>query len=112
MKEFDFDNVGKRMPYSVPEEFFEKAKMDAKSAAVGVRGFRHGANKLVVRLAVAATVALAVCGAAFMLEDFNSPTSRYERMLADVSTDVLIEYAYDYDTESEIYEETDSEYFY
>lgn len=102
MKEFDFDSVGKRLPYNVPEGFFEGAK--SKARAIGTKRERVGIS-LFYQIAVAAAVVLAICGAAICLEEFNSPESKYERMLADVSSDVLWEYACEYDT-------TDGEYLY
>lgn len=104
MKEFDFNNVGKRMPYRVPEGFFEQAKQRAKSIGEAGGSMRSNMGRMVARVAVAAAVGLAVCGTALWLEDFASPESRYERMLAEVSTDVLWEYSYDYDAEIGIVE--------
>lgn len=104
MKEFDFKSVGKRMPYSLPEGFLEKAKREALAAAAE-RNRTHS-RPVLYRVAIAAAVVLAVCGAAVWFEDFNSPESRYERMLADLSSEVLWEYACEYDSVAE------SEYIY
>ena len=102
MKEFDFDNVGKRLPYNVPEGFFEDAKL--KACALDTKHNKMGMN-LFFKIALAATVVLAICGAAVWFERFNSPESQYDRMLADLSSEVLWEYACEYDT-------TDGEYLY
>ena len=94
MKEFDFNSVGKRMPYSVPEEFFEVAKAQAKDRAIrGSRVFRP----IIYKVAIAAVAAvLAVCGATVCFELYNSPDRQYERLLAEISTDVLWDYACEY----------------
>ena len=95
MKEFDFDSVGKRMPYALPEGFFEQAKREA--VTIATRGEQQR-RPLFFKVAIAAAVVLAVCGAAVWFENFNSPENRYERMLAELSSEVLWEYACEYDT--------------
>ena len=95
MKEVDFDSVGKRLPYSIPEGFIESAK--SRALTISARDKRSG-MRILYRVAIAAAVVLAVCGAAVWLEGYTSPESRYERMLADVSSEVLWEYACEYDT--------------
>lgn len=99
MREFDFDNVGKRMPYRLPEGFVEGAKSRAKAASVGAPTSRK--MPLVVRLAIAASVVVAICSAAMWLGDFYSPEKRYDRLLSDLSSDVLWEFACEYDTDLE-----------
>ena len=106
MKEFDFDSVGKRLPYATPEGFFERAKMQAKSLDAGAQGLHRRRTFIVTRVEIAAAVVLAVCGAAWWAWDYNSLENRYERMLAECSTDVLWEFAYEYDSDS------DKTYFY
>ncbi len=108
MKEFDFNNVGRRMPYDVPEGFFESAKLKAKNLRTERSRSGRVTSPIAIWVTAAAAAILAVCGVALWLEDFNSPESRYERMLADVSTDVLWEYAYNHDVEIE----TDDELYY
>ena len=107
MKEFDFENVGKRMPYSVPEGFFEEAKRRAGEIAISAQGGVHrGFAPIFGRVAIAATVALALCGAAWWTVDYNSLERRHERLLADISTDLLMELVSEYDPtadESEYY---------
>ena len=98
MKEFDFENVGKRMPYSVPEGFFESAKQRACEIATSQprashRGF---APMFFARVAIAATVVLAVCGAAWWSIDYNSLERRHERLLAEISTELLMELVSEY----------------
>ena len=103
MREFDFDSVGKRLPYSVPEGFIERAKVQAVDVAmVGVHPRRQMLPRVVM---AAAAVVVAVCGTALWLVERNSPERRYERLLAQTSTEVLWEYAceYDVDTESDMF---------
>ena len=102
MKEFNFDNVGKRLPYSVPEQFFEGAKRRALSATTAVEKDRRG---IFYRVAIAAAVVVAVCGTAVWLEVYRSPERQYDRLLAQTSTDVLWEYTceYEMDTENDIF---------
>ncbi len=62
-KGFDFDKVGKRMPYTVPEGFFDKLEEDVwKEVKTDCREKKSGRLRLVVRsaMAVAAAVALLV----------------------------------------------------
>lgn len=58
MKDFEFDDVGKRLPYSVPENFFDNARRTAR--AFGMRPMRSRNHLLRMSLA-AATAIFAVC---------------------------------------------------
>ena len=98
MKEFDFNSVGKRLPYSVPEGFFAQAKAQAKSASAK-RVVGH--NTIIYKVALAAATLLAICGAAVWLEVYTSPENQYERLLSEVSSDLLWEYVSEYDTDIE-----------
>ena len=100
MREFDFDNIGKRMPYSLPEGFIEEAKSRAKAASMSPKSSTK--MPIVARLAIAASVVVAVCGAAMWLGDFYSPEKRYDRLLANLSSDVLWEFACEYDVDADI----------
>jgi len=63
-KIFDFEQVGKRMPYTVPDGFFDKMEEDVvaslSSDATGEKPKKARTVKIAVRsaIAVAATVAL------------------------------------------------------
>ena len=92
MREFDFDSVGKRMPYSAPEGFIPKAKSRATMALSEIGAPRHSVWSVVGRVAVAASVAVAVCGVAIWIERYSSPERQYDRLLAKLSSDVLWEY--------------------
>ena len=100
MKDFDFSNVGKRLPYSVPEEFFSQAKAQAK-ANVTCTKRAIGYGPIIYKVALAAATLLAICGAAVWLEVYTSPENQYERLLSEVSSDMLWEYVSEYDTDIE-----------
>ncbi len=99
---FDFQDVGQRMPYTTPEKFFQRAKARAK-------GITHNRGRtcihIIYKVAVAAAAVVAACGVALWFEDYLSPERQYERLLAQTSTEVLWEYACecDIDAESEIF---------
>ena len=108
MKEFDFENVGQRIPYGVPEGFFEGAKQRAKAIASSSQdAVYNGFAPIFSRVAIAAAVALAIFGAAWWSYDYNSLERRHERLLADISTDLLMELVSECDVEVE-----DVEYYY
>ena len=102
MREFEFNDVGKRMPYSLPEGFLEEAKSRAKAASVSTQSSKR--MPIVARLAIAASVVVVICGAAMWLGDFYSPEKRYDRLLSDLSSEVLWEFACEYDTDIEDFE--------
>jgi len=59
-QQFDFESVGKRLPYSVPEGFFED-NMEAVLARVGhIRRLRRRVSLLAPVGAIAAAAAIAV----------------------------------------------------
>ncbi len=97
MKKFDFEDVGKRMPYSVPEGFFERSKRQTLCATTE---YRRPVNKS-LRWAVAVAVVAMVCCAAWWSMEYNSPEKRYERMLAESSSDILWKFAGEYDSDIE-----------
>ena len=108
MREFEFENVGKRLPYTIPEGFIAEAKSRAKQRAGESHAYSRRAWVIVGRVAAAAAVVLAICGAAIWVERAFSPEQQYERLLAELSSDVLWEYACEYaaDVESlEFYQE-------
>lgn len=100
MKEFDFNSVGKRLPYSVPEEFFSQAKAQAKANAVTAKR-EVGYRPIIYKVAIAAATLLTICGAAMWVEQYNSPEKQYERLLSEVPSDMLWEYVCEYDTDIE-----------
>lgn len=59
MKDFEFNDVGKRLPYSVSEDFFDNARRNAK--AVGMKPARSRDRLLRVSLATTVVAMLAIC---------------------------------------------------
>ena len=100
MKDFDFSNVGKRLPYSVPEEFFSQAKAQAK-ANVTCTKRAIGYGPIIYKVAIAASMLLAICGATMWFEQYKSPKKQYERLLSEVPSETLWEYVCVYDTDIE-----------
>lgn len=108
MKEFDFNEVGRRMPYSVPEGFFEKAKHTATDAAAAKRP--SGAKRIVRwSLATAAAITLAVSSFIGVYAGRNKLALQYGQLLAqaDIETveDMAAGYAADYEEITEYYDD-------
>lgn len=61
--EFDFKTVGKNMPYSTPEGFFDEAEREARAAARISVSRAHGSGKIYLCLAYAALVSVAIVSA-------------------------------------------------
>ena len=69
---YDFNRIGKQMPYTVPDEFFEKLEenvMGAWNEECGMRNEDTSAAKKakVVRMAVRAAIAVAACIALLLI---------------------------------------------
>ena len=113
---YDFSRIGKQMPYTVPDGFFEKLedsvmekwKEDAISAGESDKAGNAKKAK-VIRMALRAAIAIAACIALFLvvkkvlpqgqdtaLDDFDS----VELAFSDLSTD-------DQDYYLDVYEEDD-----
>ena len=66
MEQFDFNQVGKRMPYSVPNGFFDQLEEDVMKDVRGQKDdVRGGANRkkalyIALRVAMAAAAAIAL----------------------------------------------------
>lgn len=66
MKQFDFEQVGKRMPYNVPDEFFDKFEENVMEDVrgqkddVGEGVNRNKAMRIALRAAIAVAAALAL----------------------------------------------------
>lgn len=92
-KNFDFDSVGKRMPYTVPEGFFDRLEEDilqeVQPAAVPAAP-KAGHRKLRLWLqsaAAAAAIALVWLGGARLLHPSAERLPDVEQVFADLSTD-------------------------
>ncbi len=59
MKDFEFDDVGKRLPYSVPENFFDNSRRTAK--ALGMRPMQSRNHLVRMSLAAATAALFVVC---------------------------------------------------
>ena len=107
-KEFDFSQVGKRMPYTVPEGFMDEARREARAIAQQRRkpSFRAVFARSV---AVAAAVAVIVGGLWIGLRpDRNERLLRqYDELLAMADIEDLEDLAAYYD--DDLYEFIDDE---
>ena len=101
MKDFDFDNIGKQMPYRVPAGFFD----EAKQRAVSVCGEHAVTGRKVIlrRTAAIVSAAAVLIGAAIVgirLLDARhtavDPEQYYASLLSEVSDDTLEELAGNY----------------
>lgn len=69
MKQFDFELVGKRMPYNVPDGFFDKFEADVMKDVRGQKDdVRGGANsKKALRIVLRAAMVVAAAVALFLV---------------------------------------------
>ena len=74
MKEFDFEQVGKRMPYSVPDGFFDKIEADVMQE-VSKGAAQPKSRKQVLRIALRAAMAAAAAVALFFVVQALLPKS-------------------------------------
>lgn len=72
-KEFEFDKIGKRMPYTTPEGFFDKLEDDIWN---GVKQ-EAGHKSLKVRLLMRSVVAMAAAIALLLVIHLNFKKSSY-----------------------------------
>lgn len=96
MKGFDFNEVGKRLPYSVPEGFFDEARRNAK--AVGMKPQASRNNAVLYWSFAAAAVAVLVVSS--FLGVFTGSEQilmhRYDTLLAKASTEEVVDIAAGY----------------
>ena len=64
MKQFDFEQVGKRMPYSVPDGFFDKLEADVMQKVNETPAAPNG-RKRALRIALRAAMAVAASAVLF-----------------------------------------------
>lgn len=69
-KDFDFKDIGKRMPYRTPEGFFERMQ-DRVEEQAGIR--KSGRRKPVLRLVAAAVLGVAAMGLGVMFFPVSGP---------------------------------------
>lgn len=95
MKDFEFNDVGKRLPYSVSEDFFDNARRNAK--AVGMKPARSMNHLLHVSLVTATVAVFAIC--TFIGVYANKKRTlmfRYEQLLERATDEELADLASGY----------------
>ncbi len=89
-KDFDFDRIGKRMPYKTPEDFFNKLEADVWQEVQGELPQMHKRKALCLRIlagavAIAASVALLLVFSPFPHEETAIGFSQVEQAFANLS---------------------------
>lgn len=113
MKQFDFEQVGKRMPYNVPDEFFDKFE---ENVMEDVRGQKDDVREVVnrnkaMRIALRAAIAVAAALALFFV--VRATLLQSEPVLASADDFESVELAFnnlsteDQDFLIQVYEEDD-----
>lgn len=113
MKQFDFEQVGKRMPYNVPDEFFDKFEEDVMEDVRGQKDdVREGVNRnKAMRIALRAAIAVAAALALFFV--VRATLLQSEPVLASADDFESVELAFnnlsteDQDFLIQVYEEDD-----
>ena len=125
-KEFDFDNIGKTMPYRTPEGFFERMQAETM-ARVQAEKRRKRMHNLKIGITAALGIAAIWCGVAFFfpsvttdaidsnptdawLATAEDPFDLYLQQLSDEELEAWIEFSendiyYEFTTENEEYED-------
>ena len=98
---YDFSKIGKQMPYTVPDGFFDQLEEHVMSEVVNAQPTKKKAN--VVRMAIRAAIAIAACIALFLVvkkvlpqsdntvtDDFDSVELAFNNLSAD-DQDYLLE---------------------
>lgn len=113
MKQFDFEQVGKRMPYNVPDEFFDKFEENVMEDVRGQKDdVREGVNRnKAMRIALRAAIAVAAALALFFV--VRATLFQSEPVLASADDFESVELAFnnlsteDQDFLIQVYEEDD-----
>ncbi|MBP3483071.1 MAG: hypothetical protein J6K28_06745 [Alistipes sp.] len=101
MKEFDFNEVGRRMPYSVPEGFFEKAEQNAY-AAIADGTARHRPRIMRSTMAIASAATVFIGATVLGIHTFRDrqtvtdPQQQYCLLLTEVSDNTVEEISANY----------------
>ena len=63
MRQFDFEQIGKRMPYTVPDGFFDKLEANVMEEVRDKRGEarEYSSHKKALRIALRSILAVAAC---------------------------------------------------
>lgn len=113
MKQFDFEQVCKRMPYNVPDEFFDKFEENVMEDVRGQKDdVREGVNRnKAMRIALRAAIAVAAALALFFV--VRATLLQSEPVLASADDFESVELAFnnlsteDQDFLIQVYEEDD-----
>ena len=113
MKQFDFEQVGKRIPYNVPDEFFDKFEENVMEDVRGQKDdVREGVNRnKAMRIALRAAIAVAAALALFFV--VRATLLQSEPVLASADDFESVELAFnnlsteDQDFLIQVYEEDD-----
>lgn len=93
MKQFDFNQVGKRMPYSVPDGFFDKFEenvmQDVKAGTARPKSHKMART---IKMAVSSAIAVAAAVALFFVVHTSLPKS--EPVLASADDFSCVELAF------------------
>ena len=68
---FDFSKIGKQMPYTVPDDFFEKLEENVMKEVKAQPAKKNKAKT--IRMAIRAALAVAACLALFLIVKKNLP---------------------------------------
>ena len=82
MRQFDFEQVGRRMPYSVPEEFFDKLEADVMRE-VKAETTKSKNHKKTKTIAIRSALAIAAVLTLFFVVRTTSPTGNHLFASAD-----------------------------
>ncbi len=89
MEEFDFNKVGKRLPYTVPEHFFEEVTQTTL-AQVAPKG--TNLHQVALKRTIALLAGMAACLVLFFaLYNPNNAPKNVDEFIADLSDEELSE---------------------
>ena len=92
-KTFDFNTIGKRMPYTVPDGFFDKMEEDVmQDVKAGTAQPKSGKNARIIKIAVRSIMSAAAAFALFFVVRATFPKS--EPVLASADDYASIELAF------------------
>lgn len=91
-KEFDFDRIGKKVPYRTPEHFFEEMQQEVMQRTYGAQPVQHrpkmhGRHRLKVLFSATVAAAAMLAGIVFALSYFrtdNAVESTSDMLVAEM----------------------------
>ena len=101
-KDFDFNSIGKRLPYSVPDGFFDKLDEEIMRKAMSVETAKPKPRRSIMRIFITAATAVAASMALFLVFNHSkvqqpSATDNFAEVeqafarLSNVDKDYLLE---------------------